>query len=90
MTSHGNGYGDVAIRNAINEGRVDGPRYQVSTRGVRWGMDASGREVPDNPLDAAMVCTAEEARLAVRDQIAHGADWIKLYPVGGYSFSPTE
>src|SRR5581483_1757876 len=30
MTSHGNGYGDVAIRNAINEGRIHGPRYQVS------------------------------------------------------------
>jgi len=36
MTSHGNGYGDVAIRNAINEGRIDGPRYQVSTRGIIW------------------------------------------------------
>src|SRR5207253_8194022 len=37
MTSHGNGYGDVAIRNAINEGRFDGPRYQVSTLGIVWG-----------------------------------------------------
>src|SRR5262245_58351571 len=31
MTSHGNGYGDVEVRNAINEGRIDGPRFQVST-----------------------------------------------------------
>src|SRR5262249_12996053 len=37
MSSHGNGYGDVAIRNAINEGRIDGPRYQVSTLGIVWG-----------------------------------------------------
>src|SRR5262249_34530910 len=29
MSSHGNGYGDVDIRNAINEGRIDGPRFQV-------------------------------------------------------------
>src|SRR4029077_14536170 len=36
MTTHGNGYGDIAIRNAINEGRIDGPRYQVSTRGIVW------------------------------------------------------
>ena len=36
MTSHGNGYGDVAIRDAINQGRIDGPRYQVSTRGIVW------------------------------------------------------
>ena len=26
MTSHGNGYGDVEIRDAINQGRIDGPR----------------------------------------------------------------
>jgi imidazolonepropionase-like amidohydrolase len=37
MTSHGNGYGDVAIRDAINQGRIDGPRYQVSTLGIVWG-----------------------------------------------------
>ena len=31
--------------------------------------------------------SAEEARAAVREQIAHGADWIKLFPAGGYSFN---
>jgi hypothetical protein len=31
----------------------------------------------------------EGARAAVRDQIAHGADWIKLHPPGGYSLSAT-
>ncbi len=89
MTSHGNGYGDIAIRNAINEGRIDGPRYQVSTRGIVWGAKPPNPDVPDNPLDAAVVRSAEEGRAAVRDQIAHGADWIKLYPTGGYSFTPT-
>ena len=34
-----------------------------------------------------MVHNAEEARAAVRDQIGHGADWIKLFPAGAYSFS---
>ena len=37
MSSHGNGYGDVEIRDAINQGRIDGPRYQVSTLGIVWG-----------------------------------------------------
>src|SRR4030095_14093337 len=37
MSSHGNGYADIEIRNAINEGRIDGPRYQVATRGIVWG-----------------------------------------------------
>ena len=89
MTTHGNGYGDVAIRNAINEGRIDGPRYQVSTRGIVWGDKPPNPAAPDNPLAAAVVRSAEEGRAAVRDQIAHGADWIKLYPAGAYSFSPT-
>ena len=89
MTTHGNGYGDVAIRNAINEGRIDGPRYQVSTRGIVWGATPPNPAVPENPLAAAVVRSAEEGRAAVRDQIAHGADWIKLYPTGAYSFSPT-
>jgi imidazolonepropionase-like amidohydrolase len=89
MTSHGNGYGDVAIRNAINEGRIDGPRYQVSTRGIVWGSRPANPAAPDNPMAAAIVRSADEGRAAVRDQIAHGADWIKLYPAGGYSFSAT-
>jgi imidazolonepropionase-like amidohydrolase len=89
MTSHGNGYGDVAIRNAINEGRIDGPRYQVSTRGIVWGARPANPNAPDNPLAAAIIRSEEEGRAAVRDQIAHGADWIKLYPAGGYSFSAT-
>ena len=89
MTTHGNGYGDVAIRNAINEGRIDGPRYQVSTRGIVWGSKPPDPAAPDNPLASAVVRSADEGRAAVRDQIAHGADWIKLYPTGAYSFSPT-
>jgi imidazolonepropionase-like amidohydrolase len=89
MTTHGNGYGDIAIRNAINEGRIDGPRYQVSTRGIVWGAAPPNPAAPDNPLASAVVRSAEEGRAAVRDQIAHGADWIKLYPAGAYSFSPT-
>jgi imidazolonepropionase-like amidohydrolase len=87
MSSHGNGYGDIEIRNAIDEGRIDGPRYQVSTRGIVWGSGAANPAVRDNPLAAAVVRSAEEARGAVKEQIAHGADWIKLYPAGSYSFN---
>ena len=47
MTSHGNGYGDVAIRNAINEGRIDGPRYQVSTLGMVWGAKPKNPAAPE-------------------------------------------
>ena len=87
MSSHGNGYAEVDIRDAVNLGRIDGPRYQVSTRGIVWS--ATNSATPADPLAGAIVHNAEEARAAVRDQIQHGADWIKLYPAGGYSFSPT-
>ncbi len=83
MSSHGNGYGDVDIRNAINRGEIDGPRAQVSTRGIAWG--APGAK-PLEPGESAVVHNAEEARAAVRDQVGRGADWIKLFPAGGYSF----
>jgi imidazolonepropionase-like amidohydrolase len=89
MSTHGNGYGDVDIRDAINGGRFDGPRYQVSTRGIVWGATPANPAAPDNPLTSTVVRSVEDARLAVRDQIAHGADWIKLFPAGAYSFSPT-
>jgi len=35
-----------------------------------------------------VVHNEDEARAAVRDQIQHGADWIKLFPTGAYSFAP--
>ena len=87
MSTHGNGYGDIAIRDGINRGEIDGPRYQVSTRGIVWGATPANPASPDNPLASTVVRTVEDARAAVRDQIAHGADWIKLYPAGAYSFT---
>jgi imidazolonepropionase-like amidohydrolase len=89
MSSHGNGYGDIAIRDAINQGRIDGPRYQVSTRGIVWGAAPPNPAAPDNPLASAVVRSVEEARPAVDEQIARGADWIKLFPTGAYSFTAT-
>ncbi len=87
MSSHGNGYGDVDMRNAINEGRIDGPRYLVSGRGIVWG--ATPATAPANPLTSIVVRSVEEAKAAVREHIEHGVDWIKLFPSGAYSFSPT-
>lgn len=83
MSTHGNFYRDIDIRNAINRGDIDGPRAQVSTRGIVWGApNAKTLE----PGESAVVHNEEEARAAVRDQVSHGADWIKLFPAGSYSF----
>jgi imidazolonepropionase-like amidohydrolase len=89
MSTHGNGYGDIAIRDAINQGRIDGPRYQVSTLGIVWGAKPANPAAPDNPLASTVVRSVEDARAAVREQVKHGTDWIKLFPTGGYSFTAT-
>ena len=88
MSSHGNGYADVDIRNAINEGRIDGPRYQVSGRGIVWGAARCQRRRTIR-WPAPWSARPTKARAAVREQIEHGADWIKLFPTGAYSFTPT-
>jgi imidazolonepropionase-like amidohydrolase len=89
MSSHANGYADVQVRNAINEGRVQGPRYQVSTLGIVWGAQPPNPSSPDNSLASTVVRSVEDARAAVRAQIQGGADWIKLFPSGAYSFTPS-
>ena len=89
MGSHGNGYGDVEIRNAINMGDVDGPRFQVAGRGIAWGLKPADPSAPVNPLTSIVVRSVEEARAAVREHVERGVDWIKLYPTGNYSFTPT-
>jgi len=89
MGTHGNGYADVDIRNAIDNGLIDGPRAQVSTRGIIWGGAPSAEAARKNPLESAVVNNEDEARAAVQDQIQHGADWIKLFPTAStYSFAP--
>ena len=88
MSSHGNGYADVDLRDAINRGDIDGPRFQVSGRGIRWSAEPPNPKAPDNPLADTVIRSLEEGRAAVRDAAAHGVDWIKLYPGGAYSFGP--
>jgi imidazolonepropionase-like amidohydrolase len=90
MSSHGNGYQDVEVRNAINRGAVDGPRLQVSGRGIVWGgATVANPANPPNPLASIVVRSAEEGRAAVRAEVEAGVDHIKLFPTGGYTFTPT-
>jgi imidazolonepropionase-like amidohydrolase len=86
MSSHGNGYADVDIRNAVKEGRLDGPRFQVSGRGIVWAGAVSAA-VAANPLASIAVRSVEDAKAAVREHVEHGVDSIKLFPGGAYSFT---
>jgi imidazolonepropionase-like amidohydrolase len=81
MGSHGNGYQDVELKNAINRGSIDGPRMLVSGRGI-----AGGTPVPGDTLENIRVTTVEEGIAAVRAVLAAGAEHIKLYPTSGYKF----
>ena len=85
--THGEGYGDVDVRNAINRGIIDGPRMQVSTRGI----GASGSDYIGSPETTITggnqtIHGPDNAREVVREQIHYGADWIKVFPTGAYSF----
>lgn len=83
VENEGSGYADVALRDAINQGLVDGPRMQVATRAIaavgQYNPFGVSPDLSDFPTGAQMVSGAEEARRAVREQIGHGADLIKVY-----------
>jgi imidazolonepropionase-like amidohydrolase len=83
VENEGSGYADVALRDAIEQGLAEGPRMQVATRGIaavgQYNPFGVSPDLPDFPTGAQMVSGIEEARRAVREQIAHGADLIKVY-----------
>src|ERR1700730_969170 len=83
-------YSDVDLRNAIDRGIVTGPRMQVATRGIQatGGFIMRGYS-PEVPLPSALqvVDSPWAAREAVRDQVAHDADLIKVYAAYDFHFS---
>jgi len=83
VENEGSGYADVALRDAINDGLVEGPRMRVATRAIaavgQYNPFGISPDLLDFPTGAQMVSGPEEARRAVREQIGHGADLIKVY-----------
>lgn len=83
VESEGSGYADVALRDAIAQGLVQGPRMEVATRGIaalgQYEPFGVSPDLTDFPTGAQTVSGVEEARRAVREQIGHGANLIKVY-----------
>jgi imidazolonepropionase-like amidohydrolase len=83
-------YSDVDLRNAIDRGIVPGPRMQVATRGIQatGGFVMRGYS-PEVPLPSALqvVDSPWAGREAVRDQVAHDADLIKVYAAYDFHFT---
>ena len=82
VETEGAGYGDVGIRQAINDGRIPGPRMFVVTRAISttggYPLHGYDPEV-EVPKGVQIVDGPVEARKAAREQMEHGADWIKVY-----------
>jgi imidazolonepropionase-like amidohydrolase len=82
VESEGTMYADVDLKKAIDRGIVPGPRLWVSTRGLnvpgRYFADDYSWEL-DLPQGVQMVVGVDECLRAVREQVANGADWIKIY-----------
>jgi imidazolonepropionase-like amidohydrolase len=89
LGTEGAGYADVELRQAIEQGIIPGPRILATTKaiGVTGSYAPKGFalewRVPQGVEEADGV---DSLMRTVRDQIGHGADWIKLY--GDYRWGP--
>jgi imidazolonepropionase-like amidohydrolase len=82
VETEGAGYGDVGIKMAIEGGYIPGPRLFVATRAISttggYPLEGYAPEL-EMPKGAQIVDGPVEARKAAREQLDHGADWIKVY-----------
>ncbi len=82
VETEGAGYGDVGIKEAIEAGYIPGPRLFVATRAISttggYPLEGYAPELK-MPKGAQIVDGPVEARKAAREQLDHGADWIKVY-----------
>ena len=82
LETEGAGYGDVGIKQAIEEGYIPGPRLFVSTRAISttggYPLEGYAPEI-EVPKGVQIIDGPVQARKAAREQLDHGADWIKVY-----------
>jgi len=90
MGTEGAGCADVAVRNAINEGLITGPRMRMSCNAIDLTgghEDAIGYNPAQKVLsNADYADSAEEIVKVMREQRKGGADFTKIYETGRDSF----
>ena len=87
----GNDFIDVGLRNAINAGKIEGPRMLVSVHALgSTGGHCDGEAGfvaglfnHESGIEDGVINSAEDARKAVRWNIKYGADVIKTCATGG-------
>ncbi len=84
LGTEGAGYADVGLKQAVAQGIIPGPRLIVTTKAIvatgSYGPTGFATDFADHmPIGAEEADGIEGLTRVVRDQIKHGADWIKVY-----------
>ncbi len=91
LETEGAMYADVDVKLAIDRAEIPGPRIFASTRAMAptgmYPITTANWEL-ELPHGVQPVDGVDDARLAVRQQVQHGADWIKYYSDRRYYFTP--
>src|SRR5207245_163471 len=86
MGTEGAGSADTAVRNAINQGLIPGPRLRISGNAVDilGGHEDANHYNPEQHLlsNATRANNAAELVSVIREQVKQGADFIKIYETG--------
>lgn len=93
MGTEGAGYDDVGLRDGVAEGVIPGPRLQVAGPAMSSTGTYSISGYRDDwkyPSGVLVADGAEGCRRAVREQMAYGLEWIKVYANGGPGERMTE
>ena len=83
LETEGAGYGDVGIKEAVEAGYIPGPRIVPSGRAISttggYPLEGYAPELLALPKGVQIVDGPVEARKAAREQLDHGAEWVKVY-----------
>jgi imidazolonepropionase-like amidohydrolase len=86
MGTEGAGSADTAVRNAIDQGLIPGPRLRISGNAIDilgGHEDAIGYNPAQHVLsNATYANNSEELVTAIRSELKEGADFIKIYETG--------
>jgi imidazolonepropionase-like amidohydrolase len=86
MGTEGAGSADTAVRNAIDDGLIPGPRLRISGNAVDilGGHEDANRFNPAQHVfsNATYANSADELVTVIRQQLKEGADFIKMYETG--------
>ena len=86
MGTEGAGSADSAVRNAINDGLIPGPRMRVSGNAIDilGGHEDANRFNPEQHVlsNADRANDSEQLIEVIREQVKQGADFTKIYETG--------